>query len=314
VTGRSTVHTFSLRDVQSLLGVSRRALVMLIDAGFVQPSRGARNDLRFTFREVVLLRTALKLRGSRIPPRRILKALSRIKDQLPDTAPLSGVRITAVGDAVAVTTGDAQWDAVSGQLLLDFEVADVKGDVTFLDKAPAGQSARRKQAEYWYSLAEQLQASDPVGAEAAYRKAIELSPEPDFHAYNNLGALLAADHSRCAHALQVFDEALQHFADAELLHANRAVLLEETGRLEDAAASYLRCVEINGKNDQAALNYAVLLEELGRVDEAMAAYACCLEINPRNEEALRHLTRLHEQNGDSQAVIRHLSAWRRSNG
>jgi predicted RNA polymerase sigma factor len=51
----------------------------------------------------------------------------------------------------------------------------------------------------------------------------------------------------------VFDEALQHFADTELLHANRAVLLEEAGRLEDAAASYLRCVEVNGKNDQAAL-------------------------------------------------------------
>jgi tetratricopeptide (TPR) repeat protein len=112
----------------------------------------------------------------------------------------------------------------------------------------------------------------------------------------------------------VFDEALQHFSEAELLHANRAVLLEEAGRFEDAAASYLRCVEINEKNDQAALSHAVLLEELGRLDEAMAAYARCLEINPANEEALRHLTRLHEQNGDSQAVIRHLSAWRRSNG
>jgi hypothetical protein len=47
---------------------------------------------------------------------------------------------------------------------------------------------------------------------------------------------------------------------------------------------------------------------------AQAAYARCLEINPANQEALRHLTRLHEQNGDSQAVIRHLSAWRRFNG
>ena len=308
------MHTFSLRDVQSLLGVSRRAVLMLIDAGFAQPSHGARNDLRFTFRDVVLLRTALKLRGSRIPPRRVLKALSRIKDQLPDAAPLSGVRITAVGDSVAVTTGDSQWDAVSGQLLLDFEIADVKGEVTFLDNAPASLSARRKQAEDWYALAEQLQETDPVGAEAAYRKAIELSPEPDFHAYNNLGALLAGDQSRCAHALEVFDEALQHFADAELLHANRAVLLEEAGRLEEAAASYLRCVEINGKNDQAVLNHAMLLEELGRLDEAAQAYARCLEINPGNEEALRHLTRLHEQRGDDRAVIRHLNAWRRYNG
>lgn len=313
MTGRFTVHTFSFQEVQSLLGVSRRALRSLIDVGFVQPSRGPRNDLRFGFRDVVLLRTALKLRGSRIPPRRILQALSRIRDQLPDMAPLSGVRITAVGDAVAVTTGAAQWDAVSGQLLLDFEVADVRGDVTFIDNAPASRSARRKQAGDWYALAEQLQASDPVGAEAAYRKAIELSPEPDFHAYNNLGALLAGDSSRCAHALEVFDEALQHFTDAELLHYNRAVLLEEAGRLEDAAASYLRCVEINQKNDEAAFNYAVILEGLGRFDDAMEGYARCLEINPAHEDALRHLTHLSEKKGDERAVIRHLSAWRRSN-
>ncbi|WP_210237170.1 hypothetical protein, partial [Mesorhizobium sp. M3A.F.Ca.ET.174.01.1.1] len=117
----------------------------------------------------------LKLRTSRIPSRRILKALSHVREKLPEAAPLSGVRITAVGDAVAVKTGREQWDAVSGQLLLDFEVADVKGDVTFIDTAPASQSARRKQEEDWYSLAEQLQATDPVGAEAAYRKAIELS-------------------------------------------------------------------------------------------------------------------------------------------
>ncbi|WOD14420.1 hypothetical protein RW095_02770 [Paraburkholderia kirstenboschensis] len=146
-----------MREVQSLLGVSRRAVRMLIDAGFARPSNGARNNLRFSFRDVVLLRTALKLRGSRIPPRRILRALSRIKDQLPDSAPLSGVRITAVGDAVAVISGESQWDAVSGQLLLDFEIADVKGEVTFLDNAPTSLSARRKQSENWYSLAEQLQ-------------------------------------------------------------------------------------------------------------------------------------------------------------
>lgn len=59
MTGRSTVHTFSPREVQSLLGVSGRALRILIDAGFVQPSHGARNDLRFTFQDVVMLRTAL---------------------------------------------------------------------------------------------------------------------------------------------------------------------------------------------------------------------------------------------------------------
>jgi tetratricopeptide (TPR) repeat protein len=310
---RSAAHSYSLRDLQSLLGVSRRVLTGLIDSGFVKPSRGRRNELRFSFRDVVLLRTAFKLQSANIPSRRILQALARIKDEVPDEAPLSGIRITAVGDSVAVSSGAEQWDAVSGQLLLDFEVADVKGDVAFMDSAPANRTARKKQAEDWYALAEQLQDTDTVGAEQAYRKAIELSPEPHFHAYNNLGAMLAADESRCAHALTVFEEALQHFADVELLHFNYAVLLEQTERLEEAARSYLRCVDINAKNDEAAFNHATILEQLGRLDEAAQAYIRCLEINPAHEEALRHLTQLNELKGDGQAVIRHLSAWRRSN-
>ncbi|WP_152530809.1 MerR family transcriptional regulator, partial [Paraburkholderia dilworthii] len=59
MTGRPAVQTFSFRDVQALLGVSRRVLRSLIDVGFVQPSRTARDHLRFSFRDVVLLRTAL---------------------------------------------------------------------------------------------------------------------------------------------------------------------------------------------------------------------------------------------------------------
>jgi tetratricopeptide (TPR) repeat protein len=310
---RSAAQSYSLRELQSLLGVSRRVLTGLIGLGFVTPSRGRRNELRFSFRDVVLLRTAFKLQSAKIPSRRILQALARIKDEVPNEAPLSGIRITAIGDSVAVISGAAQWDAVSGQLLLDFEVAGVKGDVVFMDSAPANHSSREKQAEDWYALAEQLQETDAVGAERAYRKAIELSPEPHFHAYNNLGALLAADESRCSHALNVFEEALKHFADAELLHFNYAVLLEQSQRLEEAARSYLRCVEINAENDEAAFNRAVILEQLGRLEEAAQAYIRSLEINPGHEEALRHLTRLNELKGDSQAVIRHLSAWRRSN-
>ncbi|WP_156923496.1 hypothetical protein [Burkholderia sp. WSM2232] len=48
--------------------------------------------------------------------------------------------------------------------------------------------------------------------------------------------------------------------DAEPLHYNRTVLLEEAGRHEEAAASFPRCVETDEKNDQAALSHAMLLE------------------------------------------------------
>ena len=55
-----------------MLGLSRGVITGLIASGFVAPTRGPRNEYRFTFREVVLLRTAVELQAARIPPRKIL--------------------------------------------------------------------------------------------------------------------------------------------------------------------------------------------------------------------------------------------------
>jgi tetratricopeptide (TPR) repeat protein len=265
-----------MRELQSMLGVSRGVVSGLVAAGFVTPSRGRRNEYRFTFQDVVLLRTALQLRSARISPRRIIQALSRLREILPGELPLTGIRVTAVGNDVAVKTGPSQWDAITGQLLLDFEVAEIRGDVVFLDTTPRQKDLVR-QAEEWYDLAEELRTSDTKGAEQAYRKAIALSPQPFYAAYVDLGALLCEHKGHCEDALQVFDEALSHFPEDSVLHFNRAVAFEELGRLEDAERSYMRCLELDPSYADAHHNLAILLE-----------------------------TR-----GDQQGLLRHLSAYRR---
>jgi tetratricopeptide (TPR) repeat protein len=277
VTRQRLAYGYSLRSVQSLLRVSRRVLSGLIEAGFVEPARGPRNELRFSFQDVVLLRTAYQLQSADIPSRKIVRALAKLKAGLPAELPLSGVRITAVGNSIAVKTGPSQWDANSGQLLLDFEVAPIKGEVAFLDSMPRSVKEAHVQAEEWFALAEQIAAMDPTGAEQAYRKAIELSPEPHFVAYANLGVLICEAQSRCEEALAVFDEALKHFPDAGLLHFNKAVVLEE----------------------------------LGRTDDAMASYRRCIELDPQRADAHYNMARLSELRGDKQGLLRHLSAYRK---
>ena len=96
------METYSLRRIQTMLGISRAVISGLMDSGFVTPSRGKRGEYRFTFQDVVLLRTAYSLQEARIPPRKILQSLRRLKATLPGELPLTGLRITAVGNEIAV--------------------------------------------------------------------------------------------------------------------------------------------------------------------------------------------------------------------
>jgi tetratricopeptide (TPR) repeat protein len=277
---RIASHDYSLRSLQSLLGVSRAVINGLIEAGFVQPTRGRRNELRFSFQDVVVLRTAFQLQSANIAARKILRAIARLRADLPAELPLSGVRITAVGDSIAVRTGAEQWDAASGQHLLDFEIAPIKGNVTFLDTTPTDQRSRAQQAEEWFVLAEQIVDTDIVGAEQAYRKALELSPIPHYSAYTNLGVLLCEAETRCQDALEVFDHALTHFPDDALLHFNRAVALEDLKQYDSAAAAYKKCIALDATHADAHFN----------------------------------LARLSEIRGDKQGLVRHLNAYRRLAG
>lgn len=266
----------TLRSLQEMLGLSRSAISGLIANGFVHPARGPRNEYRFSFRDVVLLRTAHDLQAADIPTRKIMRALQRLKATLPSELPLTGLRITAVGSTIAVRERDSQWEAESGQLLMDFEVAPTRGSVSFVEHVQAQDSAPCPlSAETWFAQGEELEARDIQAAEAAYREAVALAP--DFaDAYLNLGAILC-ESGRNAEAAALYDEALKHQPDVALLHFNRAVALED----------------------------------LGRSSEALQCYERCLQLDPAVADAHFNAARLHDQLGHRREAIRHFSAYRR---
>ena len=266
---------YTVRSIREMLGLSRSVLAGFIDAGFVQPTRGARNEYRFTFQDVVLLRTAQGLHAARIPPRKILRSLKRLKAALPRELPLTGLRITAVGNDIAVRNGSTQWEAESGQLLMDFEVAPVRGAVAILQHAPAATPSPRD-ADEWFVRAEELEESQShAEAEAAYRRALQLAPD-HANAWLNLGAMLC-EANRCDEAVALYDQALLHCPEEPLLHFNRAIALEDKGRHR----------------------------------EAIAGYEACLRLAPDLADAHFNAARLHEQAGNAQRAVRHFSAYRR---
>ncbi|MDB5857522.1 MAG: hypothetical protein JWQ76_1211 [Ramlibacter sp.] len=257
-----------------MLGLSRHIVAGLIAAGFVTPSRGKRNEWRFTFQDLTLLRTAHALQEQRIPPRRILQSLARLKATLPAELPLTGLRITAIGADVAVRDRSGHWQSDSGQLLLDFDVAQVAGSVTLLERAPP-QQAPETDARTLFEHALSLEATDPAAAEVAYLQALALAPDL-VDAYLNLGAMWA-EAGRFVELLRLSDAALQHCAGSALLHFNHAVALDQLQRLEEAAAAYERS----------------------------------LALDPKLADAHYNLAELHKEAGDERGALRHFSAYRR---
>lgn len=267
----NTHATFTLRNAQETLGLSRTVLAGLISAGFVAPSRGTRNEHRFTFQDLMLLRTAYTLQQSGIPPRKILKSLAKLKASLPAELPLTGLRITAIGADVAVRDRSGTLAAATGQLLMDFEVAASGSRVTFLERGSAPQDPRALLRQ-----ARTLEAAgDLGGAEMAYRRSIEADPGVA-DGYLDLGAMLS-DHGRGEEAVNLYEAAIANCPDSALVWFNRAIALEDRNQFADAMASYERS----------------------------------LVCDPALADAHFNLGRLREKAGDPRAALRHFNAYRR---
>ncbi len=255
--------TYSLRRVQAMLGLSRSIVAALIAKGFVAPTRGPRNEWRFTFQDLMLLRTAHALQASKIPPRRILRSLARLKATLPRELPLTGLRITAIGADVAVRSRQGQWQADSGQLLMDFDVAPVAGSVAFL--------SRDSGASSWFERAVALESVDAAAAEAAYRQALLLAPDSEA-AYLNLGAMFSTA-GRFTELVSLSDEAVAHCPASSLIHFNRGVALDHLERLPEAIASYEQSLALDPAVADAHYNLGRLQEQLGDARGALRHFS-----------------------------------------
>src|SRR5215471_5345896 len=138
---------YGIRDVEKLLRIPRSTLRALVAAGFVTPARGPRNAWRFSFQDLIVLRTAQALADAHVPQRRIIKSVRELARNLPDAMPLSGLSIGAVGDQVVVREGHTRWQADSGQYLLEFGGDPAAGSLEVMEQpAPTVERSSRGSA------------------------------------------------------------------------------------------------------------------------------------------------------------------------
>jgi tetratricopeptide (TPR) repeat protein len=274
------MHPYGVRDVERLLGLTRGTIRSLVEAGFVAPERGLRNAWRFSFRDLIVLRTAQALVAAKVPARRIMKSLRDLRRQLPDSMPLSGLSIGAVGDRVVVREGGGRWQAESGQYLLDFTPGT---DSLFRESKPREPELGERNKESvpgvdWFEQGLALEGSDARAALQAYAKAIAADPK---------------------------------HVDA---HINMALLLHESQRLAEAERAYRAAMDACGNDALLLFNFAVLLEDLGRVPEAVRAYEAALRADPRMADAHYNLALLYEKLAKPRDALRNMSQYRRLTG
>ena len=256
---------YGVRDVEKLLRLPRSTIRALIASGFVAPARGPRSEWRFSFQDLIVLRTAQALADANVPPRRITQSLRVLRRSLPSTMPLSGLSIGAVADRVVVREGGSQWQAESGQYLLEFEGDPATGAMSVIERresAPPSAGARE-----WYERAAELERRDPAAAIDAYERALGADPAL-LDASINLGRLLH-EAGRHARAEAVYRSARKACGDDPLLLYNLGVLLEDMNRAVEAAAAYE--VALRGEPDLADAHYnlGLLCRELGRPKQAI---------------------------------------------
>lgn len=260
-------HGYRMRDVQRMLGVSRAVVTRLIEAKFVTPEMRGREQ-RFSFRDVVLLRTAHSLRAAGVPPRKIVRALEHLRQTLTRDGrqDLTAFRLAAAGGEVAVRHHDEQWLAESGQMLMDLEPKPVCGPASTYPLGTRRQPVETA-AEQFRLGAAMENGGDFASAEIAYRRAIELEPEY-LDAYLHLGCVLC-ERERFEDAIVLFRRAIEQQPGESVLHFNLGVALEDSGELHDALDAYKATIRLSPDFADAHFNAARIHQELGDMSNAI---------------------------------------------
>jgi tetratricopeptide (TPR) repeat protein len=271
---------YSREDVRRMLAISGQQLRGWQRKGFIPP------DDAFSFSDLIALRALQKLRESRIPSKQIGRALVSLKQKLSDVEwPLSELKIVSNGRSIAVQLAGQKMEAITGQMLFDFDTAEIAAVRAFPQSAKAHggkhqKQADEKQAEVWFQRGLELEESGapPMEALEAYKKAVELNSSAA-GALVNLGTI--------------------HY------HLNK---------FKEAVEYYQKAIEVDPRYPLAHFNMGNLRDEQGHIAQALEHYETALKLNPDYADAHYNVALLCEQTGDFLKATKHWKAYLKVDG
>ncbi|NUP09013.1 MAG: tetratricopeptide repeat protein [Polyangiaceae bacterium] len=283
---------FSLGEVSRLLGLSTGRLRSLDKNGVVEPSGRRRGRRAYTFQDLIALRAARDLLAKKVRLRDVARAIESIRCALPRvTRPLAELTIISDGRQVVLKSEAGNYEPISGQMILDFEVKSLRDDVVRVLRPSAGR-ARAKTAYDLYVRASQLD-EDPSTvpeAEDLYRRAIELDPWLAI-AYTNLGNICfrRGEEDR---AVELYRRALMIDVAQPEAQYNLGYVMLERGNPGEAIEFFNGAIKSDPRFADAYFNLAMAYEQTGKAEQARPCWRKYLEIEPTGtwaDIARRHL-------------------------
>ncbi|MCG8416787.1 MAG: tetratricopeptide repeat protein [Proteobacteria bacterium] len=268
---------YSTREAAEVIGLSESIIRGCVRAGFVEPdSSGV--SMRFSFRDLRILKSVKELIAGGIPLKRIRRQLSALQKRLPARASLAELSLAAHGGDVVVREQNGAWRADTGQLVLLFDGGEKRGQLHSMPirrEAPGPEVIAATSADEWLDRAVTMEEFDTARAIEAYQRALVLRPDA-MEGWINLGRLYA-----------------------------------ESGQVGRARDCFRRALALDPTDATTIYNLGVVAQDAGRDDEAVSYYQRALRIEPMLAEAHYNLATIYDRQGDATAAIRHINEYRK---
>jgi tetratricopeptide (TPR) repeat protein len=284
---------FSREEARRLLRISEKQLKTWEQQKLVAPAA------IYGFRELLALRTLIRLRQNRVPPLRIRRAIQALTEKLSGIEnPLTELKLYANGKRVRVEIDGRAMEAASGQLLLDFDPAELSRLLEFRAKeSPHAERDQRQSAERWFQRGLDLEQTGAPAEQVieAYRKAVELDPN-SAGALVNLGTIYFNAH-QWNEAERYYTQAIAVDPDYSLAHFDLANLCDERGNHALALEHYLTALRLSPSYADAHYNIALLYQSMRQPMKAVRHWIAYLKLDPSSSWstiARRELAKLRE--------------------
>jgi tetratricopeptide (TPR) repeat protein len=250
--------TFSTRTAARILAVTPERIRYWVKRHLVRPLNSGGRKYRFAFNDLLEMRLAKELLGSRQHIDPVQRCIQRGRVLVDPDRSVTSLKLVNDEGRIVVRDGPSLIEAQTGQLLFDFNRSYQPGKL----EDGFGQARVRERFEEARRVADE----DPLRALTIYSELLAREPG-NFEAHLHLAAMLEREGDLGGALRHLLGAAAIVPASADV-HLKLGLLYRMKDEHQNALRSFLRTLECDPANVEAHRNAAEMYETMGRKRDA----------------------------------------------